>query len=372
MGRSRAETTARDAVIDGWRGISVLMVIAGHFFNFRLEGMISFTALNAFGLPFGNKFLAIVSSLGTLGVCFFFMISGYLITTLLIAENRDRGRVSLKAFYARRIFRIMPAFYTYVITVYLLGRSGLILVDDEAIARSSVYLCNFSGFSCSWWLAHSWSLAAEEQFYLLWPMIFVFAPLLHRTIAVALLVGLFLGSLMSPPLGSFVHIMVGVIVALEVGARDRLTGVTPRYIWLALAFLMVVPAMPSTIAFVVKPAQPFIIAFILFGTVFGPSDDLTHRLLRASYLSKIGLISYSLYLWQQLSLAPRIWGGGPTGADILYGRYEFALTFAFVPLAIASYFLIERPLVAAGHRLSKTIKTRQTLDDGHRSQRGNQ
>jgi len=357
-----APATDRNTVIDGWRGISVLMVIAGHMFNFRLKGAMPFNGLDAFGLPFGSKIQTILASLGTLGVCFFFMISGYLITSLLIAESRDSGRISLKAFYVRRIFRIMPAFYAYVFAVYLLGRAGLILVNDEAVIRSSLYLCNFSGFACSWWLAHSWSLAVEEQFYLLWPMIFAFAPLLHRKIAAVLLLGLFLGSLWFEALGSFVYIMTGVIFAIEGRLRDSARGLAPRTIWFAFAFLIALPAIPAAVMPLVKPAQPFLVAIVLFGTIFGSPHDLCQRFLGISTLSKIGLISYSLYLWQQLSLAPLSWAGAPTGASNLYRHWDVVLGFAFIPLAVVSYLLIERPLIAAGHRLSKRIKANAATD----------
>jgi len=356
MGRD--QSTRRDAVIDGWRGISVLMVIVGHLFAYRAKGLYPIDALNALGLSLGSRSFAIISSLGTLGVCFFFMISGYLITTLLVAEERKRDRVSLKAFYVRRVFRIMPAFYVYVLAVYLLGSAGLLQVGDEAVLRSSLYICNFSGFSCSWWLAHTWSLAVEEQFYLVWPMLFVFAAGARRSIAIALLAGLFFGSLFFAPLASFIYIMVGVVVALFVGLRERLAAIDPRLVWLCLATLIVLPAAPRIVTVVMEPMQPVISAVVMFGTVLGKPSDVLPAILRNGWLNKIGLVSYSLYLWQQLSLAPAIWGGAVTGADVLYGFGDIAWAAAFVPFAIASYFLIEQPLLAVGRVISRRITER--------------
>lgn len=357
MGRD--QFSGRDAVIDGWRGISVLMVIAGHLFAYRAADMYPVDALNSVGLSLGNKSFAILSSLGTLGVCFFFMISGYLITTLLVAEEAKRDRVNLKAFYIRRAFRIMPAFYVYVLTVFLLGRSGLIRVGDEAVLRSSIYLCNFSGFSCSWWLAHTWSLAVEEQFYLVWPMIFAFAASTRRSIAVALLIALFAGSLFFAPLGSFIYIMVGVLVALFAGLRERLAMIDPRWVWPLFAVLVMLPAAPHIIGRIVGPIQPGLAAAVLFGTLFGRCTGVLMVVLRSAWLNKIGLLSYSLYLWQQLSLAPIGWGGTVTGAKTLYSYGNFALALAFVPLAVASYFLIENPMRAMGHRISQRITDRR-------------
>lgn len=357
MGRD--QSTGRNAVIDGWRGISVLMVIVGHLLAYRAKGMYPIDALNGLGLSLGSRSFAVISSLGTLGVCFFFMISGYLITTLLVAEEAKRDRVSLKAFYVRRVFRIMPAFYVYVLAVYLLGRAGLVQVGDEAVLRSSLYVCNFSGFSCSWWLAHTWSLAVEEQFYLVWPMIFAFAAWPRRSIAIVLLAGLFVGSLFFAPLGSFIYIMVGVVVALFVGLRERLAAIAPKWIWLCLAVLIVLPAAPQIVVKLLGPAQPVLAAAVMFGTLFGQPGGVLPVVLRNAWLNKIGLVSYSLYLWQQLSLAPIAWGGTVTGAEALYHYGNFAWAVAFIPIAIASYVLIEKPIIALGHRLSRRITERE-------------
>jgi peptidoglycan/LPS O-acetylase OafA/YrhL len=77
-------------------------------------------------------------------------------------------------------------------------------------------------------------------------------------------------------------------------------------------------------------------------------------------LVKIGLVSYSLYLWQQLSLAPVLWAGQKTGAEVLYHGFGALLIVAFVPVAIASYFFLEKPLVAIGHRVSRRIIERDS------------
>lgn len=356
MGRD--QFTGRDAVIDGWRGISVLMVIIGHLFAYRAKDMYPVEALNSLGLSLGNKSFAIISSLGTLGVCFFFMISGYLITTLLVAEEGKRDQINLKAFYVRRAFRIMPAFYVYVIAVFFLGRSGLVLIDEEAVLRSSIYVCNFSAFSCSWWLAHTWSLAVEEQFYLVWPMIFAFAGSSRRSSAIALLIALFVGSLFFAPLGSFIYIMAGVVVALFAGLRERLALIDASWAWILFAVLVTLPAAPHSVVKIVGPIQPVLIAAVLFGTLFGRSTGLLTGMLRSAWLNKVGLVSYSLYLWQQLSLAPAAWGGTVTGAETLYSHANIVLAFAFIPMAITSYFLIEKPMRTIGHRISRRLTDR--------------
>jgi peptidoglycan/LPS O-acetylase OafA/YrhL len=136
--------------LDGLRAIAVFLVIFYHF---------------GFGFVPGG-----------LGVLIFFTISGFLITWLLLKEDEKRGSVSLKRFYARRALRIFPAFYGYAI----LNLSALIVMSKaidwpQAIA-ALLYVSNYyqaimgdpgTGFS------HTWSLAIEEQFYLIWPPLFV-------------------------------------------------------------------------------------------------------------------------------------------------------------------------------------------------------
>ena len=124
---------------------------------------------------------------GFLGVEIFFTISGYLITSLLLAEWRETGRIVLKHFWLRRARRLLPALFPVIIAS--LAFAVLFLPDEVASLRSDA-LASF-GYSTNWYLIfskqsyfeavgrpsllrHLWSLAVEEQFYVLWPLIFVF------------------------------------------------------------------------------------------------------------------------------------------------------------------------------------------------------
>ena len=304
-----------------------------------------------------------VSSLGGLGVSFFFMISGYLITRLLIAEEGKRGRVNLVAFYIRRVFRIMPAFYVYVIAIFLLGRFGLIATDDEAVLRSSVFICNFSDFSCSWWLAHTWSLVVEEQFYLIWPILFVIVPARRQRLAIFLMLCLVAGSILLEPLRGFIYIMTGGMVALSTTLREQFAKISQIWLWLLSCFLLTLSAAPQSVSPFVPAFQPILVAGILFESLFGPSGGLMQQILQCQIFTRIGLILYSLYLWQQLSLAPAIWGGRPTGADEFYALGNLTLALIFIPIAIASYFLIEKPMISIGHRLSGAVQNSWAIND---------
>ena len=133
---------------------------------------------------------------GFVGVDVFFVISGYLITSLLVLEAETRGRISLSSFYARRIRRLFPALMVVVLATLLLGAIWLLPVFSEqtdlaksAIATafyvSNVYFWLFTGDyfgapAALEPLLHTWTLAVEEQFYLFWPLLIIGALRLGR------------------------------------------------------------------------------------------------------------------------------------------------------------------------------------------------
>jgi peptidoglycan/LPS O-acetylase OafA/YrhL len=107
-----------------------------------------------------------------LGVLCFFVISGFLITSLLLSEHAANRGISLKLFYVRRALRIFPASYAYIGCVSLLGLAGIIHLEAWDLVHAVTYTVNYAPHvSCL--IGHLWSLSVEEQFYLLWPFAFV-------------------------------------------------------------------------------------------------------------------------------------------------------------------------------------------------------
>jgi peptidoglycan/LPS O-acetylase OafA/YrhL len=151
----------RLAGLDALRAIAVLLVIVNHLGSDRLGPVMVFD--------------------GSVGVELFFVISGFLITWLLLGEHERQGRIALGAFYQRRVARLLPASLAYV----LVGMGLLALRGQEipwgAVVSTLLYGTNyyqaFTG-AASHYLSHCWSLAVEEQFYLIWP--FLLAALLQR------------------------------------------------------------------------------------------------------------------------------------------------------------------------------------------------
>jgi peptidoglycan/LPS O-acetylase OafA/YrhL len=357
-------------LIAGWRGLSVLFVIIGHYVGYRFFGGAAPAPLHElFGTPVElvkNIAFRLTAPLGEVGVQFFFVISGYLISSLLAEEETRNESISLRAFYVRRIFRIMPALYLYLLAIAALRFFGLVQLDNEAFARSGAYLCNLSGFKCSWWLAHTWSLSVEEQFYIVWPFVFLLLGNSFRVVGIAaILCGLMIASYFIADLSSFAYIAVGALIALSGVVRQSiLRWSSPLTILAALFFLVLQPIVAPwpQIANYIRGASPLVAGFVFFSTTQG--DSPIRWLLLANPIQKLGLISYSAYLWQQLSTAPFSWGGAETGAQTLYSEYPY---FVWAPLIIPtaiSYFLVEKPMQAMGRNISNRIiasRTKPTL-----------
>ena len=108
-------------------------------------------------------------NLGNFGVTIFFVISGFLITVLLLEELRSQGKISIRGFYQRRIFRIFPAFYFYIALVLLANSLGYLDLYDGDVLHAVTFTMNYH-HERAWAFNHTWSLAVEEQFYLFWPL----------------------------------------------------------------------------------------------------------------------------------------------------------------------------------------------------------
>jgi len=144
--------------LDGLRAISILMVLYGH-----LVGTRNFptAAVRTFDRALGD--------LGHLGVLVFFVISGFLITTLLVREREKTGTISLQQFYLRRALRIFPAFYVLILVLLVGTLLGRVHLTGRDFAFAMTYTVNYDP-SHPWQIGHLWSLSIEEQFYLLWPL----------------------------------------------------------------------------------------------------------------------------------------------------------------------------------------------------------
>jgi peptidoglycan/LPS O-acetylase OafA/YrhL len=344
--------------LDGLRGVAVLLVIIAHLgYMDRMGSALARHHLASLGKLFEVE-------IGDLGVSIFFVISGYLITTLLLRHQDGNGQVSLKNFYARRFFRIFPPYYFYLLIVGILWWVHLVPMNYGALFSSAFYVSNYYPYLLSqpstqgWLVGHTWSLSFEEQFYLIWPAclhwlgrkrsawlgcaLILLSPILRMlTLHVAP------GSASFGQVDRMFHSRVDTIMA---GCVLALIGVWPRAqailvsrarskgtgVFAALSLLVVVyECRQHFIAMQVFGIgiEAVLLAYLIFYAITN-ADTWGGRFLNQPWLRHIGVISYSLYLWQQL------W----TGHVQIGGNHPLWMRLLLIlACAETSYFLIERP-----------------------------
>ncbi|HXT16800.1 MAG TPA: acyltransferase [Gemmatimonadaceae bacterium] len=337
--------------LDGWRALAIAGVMIAH----GTAAVFGPTGSH----PWAAAFRA--TRYGALGVDVFFGISGFLICTRLLEERARFGRVSLAGFYIRRAFRILPPYVAYLAIAAGLGLVGVLPVATREIAACVLFVRNYylSAQSGGWYTAHFWSLAVEEHFYLLWPALLVFAR--RRALLVAAMLAIAVGlwrvaafRVAPIPGVSFYErtdirldaLMWGCWTAILVSEhRASLTRwLRPRVCaLLALAFVVCVRWSPP----LAMTWQALIVPLVLLGTVLHPRT-FVGRMLDTAAMRWIGVLSYSLYLWQQLFLTPLDTRAPALG---MLQRWPVNIVAVFAAASL-SYYLVERPSMAVGRRLA--------------------
>jgi peptidoglycan/LPS O-acetylase OafA/YrhL len=341
--------------LDGLRALSIAAVLIGH-----VAGTDRCPAwLSAIGR---NPYIDI----SDLGVRVFFVISGFLITGLLMAEEARTGTISLGRFYLRRALRIFPAYFVFLAVLAGLALAGVLPVPASDFLYASTFTTNYVA-DRSWYVGHLWSLAVEEQFYLLWPAALALATTV-RAWRVALTVICLLpfvrlweadhlpgvNELMGTTFETAADALaVGCLLAL---ARDRLwshqayrDAVSSR--WFAPLLLLLGVLVSQRY----RPGLLLGDSLINVGIVLGVdrcmrlTQGTLGRLLNTAPVVYVGTLSYSLYLWQQV---------------FLDAKSHAALTAFPVNLiaaacaALLSYYLVERPVLRIRPRVERWVASR--------------
>jgi peptidoglycan/LPS O-acetylase OafA/YrhL len=338
--------------LDGIRAVSICLVLFGHLaYALHINSTVSDTYAHA-------------------GVLIFFVISGYLITTLMQKEED----LSVKKFYLRRAWRILPAFYAFLIPVSLLGH-----YSTRELLLNWGYMASYATHFVhpSWNLYHLWSLSVEEQFYILWPIAFVFG--LQKQVA--------WGTVILSPIFRYwmMHRMDGYLAAnffFPAVADSIAAGCLLALYWKRIDIenyrFMRVPILLCGLVFlplaiylnelhVVRPIPQIIghLRWTLFNffavCLVAVLIQTRPRLLNHRFIVWFGILSYSLYLWQMPFMNPAI---------TLPWEVRLSLTFI---TALASFYLVEVPmLIIRENGLKKTWKlTMWTLSRPRWSQRNN-
>ncbi len=350
--------------LDGWRAIAILLVI---FYHGRFS-------LGEAGGEDVRRVLASCPNLGAFGVAIFFGISGFLICSRLIDEERIRGRISLRAFYIRRCFRIFPALIALFLVMLPLSAAGVIHIPWRQWIVSVGFVANYFPRESAYF-GHLWSLAVEEHFYLVFPSLLVIVgigrglPLsLCGAIGIAVWrafafrtshnrpgeeAGLLLGYSHIAADGLFWGCVVAFLNASP-PMRERLQRALQPAVWrpLCLALWASVALAPMfrdwKIQIALTSFQALVIPFVLVGTVLR-SQGIAGRLLESSPMRWVGRLSYSLYLWQQIFTETE-----PTTSALLRSLQMFPWNIVMIfACATLSYYVIELPAMRIGHRIAR-------------------
>lgn len=335
--------TRRFGSLDGLRTVSVIAVI-WHHANPQVYGGIW--------------------SSGYTGVYLFFAISGFLITTLLLREREQNGEISLRNFYIRRSLRIFPLYYV-VVLLYL----GLILAMDRHSDGGRAYIHNlpfFLSYTSNWFIEvgspkrivfyHAWSLATEEQFYLLWPWVVRFSRSWRTPVAfmLALLVADQLGehAVLRGVLSTnllWVRVLTSIAAPICMGCLYAYLLHRPRgfrWAYRILGQRWAVPMLAVVLLLLLRnPGPPHLLLNFTMATLVAAvcirEDHLLAPLLGSAVAQYIGMISYGMYLLHALpmSVAERV-------LKISSPIVEFVLVLPLTIIGAAlSYRLFESPFL---------------------------
>jgi len=339
--------------LDGWRAICISLVLLAHCVYVDGFPKLLLPALE-------------VSGAGGLGVRGFFVISGFLITWLLVSEREKRGGISLKNFYVRRALRIFPVYYVYL---GILAFLPCYHQDHAAWIGNLTYTTNFIGGPFPTF--HLWSLGVEEQFYLLWPaLLFLFAasrrtalgilmiPLLIAPVVRLLfckswypvqMEWLFQGYSFFSKFDSLAFGCIGSILLFY--QRDRIESFYQKHssltTWASIALIVLpvplellhLPARLQAATFDSMQAIGFIT--LLLQSILYPGKGF-FRALNWRWVRHLGVLSYSIYIWQQMfcdANSPVFGLGG-----VLPVRCQ---VWMWIPVTLLvahlSYYLLEKP-----------------------------
>ncbi|MDR3645146.1 MAG: acyltransferase [Clostridia bacterium] len=354
----------RFAFIDGWRVLAVACVIFAHA-----------SLTPQIGDFLRNHSIGIVSEYGEVGVFIFFFISGYVVSTTCFKEVGARSNFSTQAFYARRAFRIIPPLMLYLLTCLLLGKLNYIDFSFTNFASSSLYLCNTTIADCGWYSGHTWSLAFEEQFYLLFPIIFSYIELRKKPRFFPLIIII---AITSMPLvfsvfwiGKTGFFIIHLLFWLGYFSAKHPHGVygffkDDRFGSIVLIASTLAVFLPTSIIFpstdydthlIIGKYYKFIyiLAIPLMVLLSGRTGSISLRILSNNFLSHLGRATYSIYLWQQLLTGSPIRESG--------ARVQIFLIVAMIFLCSIMYDTVEIRLTQLGINISSRIKRREDLSD---------
>lgn len=351
--------------LNGLRAFSVILVIVHHL---NLKNHIF---LNLSKITLLRPFISFLVD-GHLGVNIFFVISGFLITSLMLQEQTATNGISLKNFYIRRTLRIFPAYFFLLLVYFILQCFGYIQISNASWLTAITYTKYFN-WQLDWYTAHAWSLSIEEHFYIFWPLIFLGGERFRKRAAIFLI-------LVVPFIRLYLHyyyfsmewindlriftridaIAMGCLFALY---KDRILRSLSKH-WakifyfsvIILCILRYLPPLADKVHLGIiftflgathGSVANILIGFIMMYSVFGPKG-IWYKILNFKIINYIGMLSYSIYLWQMLFIYD---------TPAWYNQFPLNV-FCLILAALGSYYLIEKPFLKLKSRFIPEQRTR--------------
>ncbi len=340
-----------------------------------LDGLRTFAVFTVIGCHLLQRFSSGMAMAPQIdGVEIFFVLSGFLITLLLLKEQGKTGEINLFSFYKRRVLRIVPPFYVYLVFVAVFCAFTAQAMPWRQLGSAALFLSNMDPKGGSPFTDHLWSLALEEQFYLAWPLLLVLllrSGGRRRAAQAALLL-----IVLSPvariiftvlPMGALSHhqamllparmdsLFSGCLFALLIGNRrfERVYTSLSPYWWTAPLFLIVLSPLlrlvlgnsyTFTIGYTVESLA---IAYFMLWATRQPST-LTGRVLNWKPFVSLSLASYSIYLYQ----------GGLIHLNngITWANSLWRILLIVCVAATLAYYLVEQPIARLRNKLAARRK----------------
>lgn len=346
---------------DGIRGLAVLSVVLTHLHIFKRiqdKGLLS---------------TKIVQSIdGSAGVQAFFILSGFLITYLLIKESSKNGHISIVNFYIRRTLRIFPLYFFILLLITIIHIFGDQVTNWKSISFATLYSYNF--IPKPWYsgvLGHTWSLAVEEHFYFIWPFVYISAGFKSRKLLLILIGFSTISFLLNMYLNqqewiktnffigrwSFIagfNIAFGCIFSILIFGSYK-TSVVKKYlsnfIVLCIGIILWFSSLwlPDVISYIVKYTRGLGLAITISWIYLNQGSFIT-RTLEFRPLKYIGMISYGIYMYQGFFLST-----GPYRATTQsWPPNQYIGLLLLIIVAPISYHFFEKPITNMKSKLQKS------------------
>ncbi len=329
---------------DAIRAVSVMLVIASHVGI--VEG-----ARNPALVEFFSVFNA------SFGVRCFFVLSGFLITTLLLKEYEGTGRIDLKAFMIRRALRILPLYFLVLLSLWPYFEAGRFWQPIDTATYAVLFAYNFIPNELNvHYLSHLWSLGVEEQFYIVWPFVFglLAAKRMHliwlclgivALCAARMYIGYGDAELTHAPnrwtIPAIYPIALGAALAILIKDETygRTTAIVSSPLALVSGFLLI--ALPLLDAdFPLVDIIGAVGISLCIGWIYTNQQSIAVKALEFRPLAYLGTISYGLYMWQGV-----LTGNGPQRQLLNFPPDPATGALLTLPVAVISWHCFERPIL---------------------------